>query len=271
MMKNFFNLWCSPRRNLSGKRKMPRSALHYYRLLGVLLLSFIALQAFADERLQPFSAEFSVHRNILPLGTLTINLELKADGSYLYTAHSEPSLLANLFSRNEVIEASQGVYFEGQIIPHRYTYTDRDEASENSEVRFDWQAQSAATTSRGVTWSQPIEIDTQDKLSQQLQVRLHLAQGKQRIDYQVADGGKIKGYHFLVVGEEVVESSNGDYRCVRVERHKGSGPSDYTIWFAMELNYMPIKIERQQNGKLYRMMLDELHNSTLPQKANKSS
>ncbi|MEJ2618732.1 MAG: DUF3108 domain-containing protein [Candidatus Thiodiazotropha sp.] len=237
---------------------MPWYALHHHRLLGVLLLGFIALHAVADERLQPFSAEFNVHRNILPLGRLTLKLELNADGSYLYTAHSEPSLLANLFSRNEVIESSQGSYFEGQIIPHRYSYTDRDQASENSEVRFDWQAQSATTTSRGITWSQPIEIATQDKLSQQLQVRLHLAQGEQQIDYQVADGGKIKRYHFLVVGEEVVESSNVDYHCLRVERRKGSGRSDYTIWFAMELNYLPIKIERRQNGKLYQLMLDEL-------------
>jgi hypothetical protein len=229
------------------------------------------LQAIADELLQPFSAEFSVHRNILPLGTLTLNLELKADGSYLYTAHSQPSLLANLFSRNEVIEVSQGVYLDGQVIPHRYTYTDRDQASENSEVRFDWKALNATTTSRGITWSQPIEITTQDKLSQQLQVRIHLAQGAQQIDYQVADGGKIKGYQFQVVGEEVVESPHGNYRCLQVERSKGSGGSDYTIWFASELGYLPIKIERHQNGKLYRMMLNEIHHSTVPPITKNSS
>ncbi|MCG8013470.1 MAG: DUF3108 domain-containing protein, partial [Candidatus Thiodiazotropha weberae] len=147
-----------------------------------------------------------------------------------------------------------------RIIPHRYTYRDEDQQSENSEVSFDWQSALAATTSQGVTWSQPIGDATQDKLSQQLQVRLHLAQGNQQVSYQVADGGKVKTYHFQVVGEETVASSSDSYRCLRVERRKGDGESDYTIWFARELGYLPIKIERNQNGKLYRMMLDKLRN-----------
>ncbi|MEW8626464.1 MAG: DUF3108 domain-containing protein [Candidatus Thiodiazotropha sp.] len=239
---------------------MSRTGLFRHGLLGAFLTCFTILNAAADERLTPFTAEFTVHRNILPLGRLTLSLELKPDGSYRYTAHSQPSLLANLFSRNEVIEESQGSYLMGQITPHRYTYRDKDQQSENSEVKFDWQTEQAATTSRGVTWSQPIRAATQDKLSQQLQVRIHLAQGKQQISYQVADGGKIKNYQFRVVGEETVASSDVEYRCLRVERSKGTGTSDYTIWFATELGYLPIKIERNQNGKVYRMRLDELHN-----------
>ncbi|MCG7873422.1 MAG: DUF3108 domain-containing protein [Candidatus Thiodiazotropha lotti] len=239
---------------------MARHASVRAGLLGVVLTCFFSLNALADDLLKPFSAEFTVHRNILPLGRLTLSLKLKPDGSYIYTAHSQPSLLANLFSRNEVTEESQGRYLEGRIIPHRYTYRDEDQQSENSEVSFDWQSALAATTSQGVTWSQPIGDATQDKLSQQLQVRLHLAQGNQQVSYQVADGGKVKTYHFQVVGEETVASSSDSYRCLRVERRKGDGESDYTIWFARELGYLPIKIERNQNGKLYRMMLDKLRN-----------
>ncbi len=238
---------------------MSRTGLFRYGLLGAFLSCFTALNAATDERLRPFAAEFTVHGNILPLGRLTVSLELRPDGSYRYTAHSQPGMLAHLFSRNEVIEESQGSYLTGEITPHRYTYRDKDQPSENSEVTFDWQTEQAATTSRGVTWSQPILTATQDKLSQQLQVRIHLAQGKQRISYRVADGGKIKNYRFQVVGEETLASSGVEYRCLRVERSKGTGTSDYIIWFAKDLGYLPIKIERNQSGKVYRMRLDELH------------
>ncbi|RLW61791.1 MAG: hypothetical protein B6D70_08670 [gamma proteobacterium symbiont of Stewartia floridana] len=258
-MRNFCNLWSTHRRTRSAKPTMARHATVRVGLLGVFLSCFITLNAAADGLLKPFSAEFTVHRNILPLGRLTLSLELKPDGSYIYTAHSQPSLLANLFSRNEVIEESQGLHLEGRVVPHRYTYRDKDQPSENSEVSFDWQSAHAATTSQGVTWSQPIGDTTQDKLSQQLQVRLHLAEGSQQVSYQVADGGKVKTYHFQVVGEETVASSNHSFRCLRVERSKGDGASDYTIWFARELGYLPIKIERTQSGRLYRMVLDELH------------
>ena len=125
-------------------------------------------------------------------------------------------------------------------------------------VEFDWNKQRVATTSKEITWFQEISNGTQDKLSQQLQVRIHLANGRQQISYQVADGGKLKTYRFQVVGEETIESDYGTYRCLKVKRSKSSNHSDYTIWFAPELGYFPIKIERTKGGKTYRMELDEL-------------
>jgi hypothetical protein len=237
---------------------MSHIPLYGYWLIGVTALFFQPFSINATEVLQPFSAEFKVQRNIIPLGRLSLNFSLGADGTYTYIAHTQPGMLAGLFSRHEVIEESQGYYHQGAITPHLYTYKDRTEDSENSEVRFDWRQHNAATTSQGITWSQTIPATTQDKLSQQLQVRIHLAQGEQQIDYQVADGGKLKTYHFQVDGKEIIESSYGTYQCLRVKRSKASGASDYTIWFAAELGFLPIKIERTQGGSIYRMVLDEL-------------
>ncbi|MES9852581.1 MAG: DUF3108 domain-containing protein [Candidatus Thiodiazotropha sp. L084R] len=230
-----------------------------YWLLGLILISPLSLSAVASEVLEPFSAVFKVKRNIIPLGRLTLKFDLDQSGmAYTYTAHTQPGILAGIFSRHEVIEESSGIIHEGQIIPDHYTYKDWDENSENSVIKFNWPNQSAATTSHDITWSQNITNGTQDKLSQQLQVRVHLALGKQEISYQVADGGKLKRYHFQVVGEELVETDDGTYHCLRVERSKASRESDYTIWFATELGYLPIKIERIQGGKTYRMVLNEL-------------
>lgn len=227
-------------------------------LIGVTILFFQPFSISATEVLQPFSAVFKVQRNIIPLGQLSLNFSLGADDTYTYIAHTQPGLLAGLFSRHEVIEESRGYYQQGAIIPHRYTYKDRTEDSENSEVSFDWSQHNAATTSQGITWSQSVPAATQDKLSQQLQVRIHLALGEQQIDYQVADGGKLKTYRFQVDGKEIIESPYGRYHCLRVKHSKASGASDYTIWFAPELDFLPIKIERIQGGNIYRMVLDEL-------------
>jgi hypothetical protein len=227
-------------------------------LSGLMVLFLLSAGAYANEVLKPFSAVFSVQRNVLSLGKLTLTFNLNSDNDYTYTAHTRPGLLAGLFSRHEVIEQSSGHFATGQIIPDHYTYLDRDEESENSEVRFDWPQLSANTTSQGVTWSQNITAGAQDKLSQQLQVRLHLAQEKRQISYQVADGGKLKTYQFEVDGEETIESPYGHHRCLRVKRSKESNSADYTIWFAPELGYLPIKIERTQGGQHYRMILDQL-------------
>jgi hypothetical protein len=223
-----------------------------------MMLLLLSSGVYANEVLKPFSAVFSVQRNVLSLGKLTLTFNLDSDSGYTYTAHTRPGLLAGLFSRHEVIEQSSGHLATGQIIPGHYTYLDRDEESENSEVRFNWPQLNANTTSQGITWSQEITAGTQDKLSQQLQVRLHLAQKKRQISYQVADGGKLKTYQFEVDGEETIETPYGQHRCLRVKRSKESNYVDYTIWFAPELGFLPIKIERTQGGRLYRMILDQL-------------
>ncbi|MFI0459136.1 MAG: DUF3108 domain-containing protein, partial [Candidatus Thiodiazotropha endolucinida] len=99
---------------------------------------------------------------------------------------------------------------------------------------------------------------TQDRLSQQLLVRLHLAEGREDISYQVADGGKIKRYRFLVEGEEDIETPFGQINCLRVRRSKESRKPDYTIWFAPALGYLPVQIERKRSGRLYRMVVETI-------------
>ncbi|MET0088982.1 MAG: DUF3108 domain-containing protein [Candidatus Thiodiazotropha sp.] len=214
---------------------------------------------FADESLlQPFSASFRVHRNIIPLGSLSLSLELGEDGSYTYTAHTYPGFLAGMFSRNEVLEESHGQVRADWVVPSQYHYRDQDQDSENAELAFDWEHLTVDTQSGGITWTQEILPGTQDKLSQQLQVHRHLADGRQNLAYQVADGGKLKTYEFRVDGEEVIETPYGTFGCLRVRRSKEAAPPDYTIWFAPELDFFPLMIERQQGGHTYRMELESL-------------
>ncbi|PUB86930.1 MAG: DUF3108 domain-containing protein [gamma proteobacterium symbiont of Ctena orbiculata] len=210
-------------------------------------------------QLKPFSAGFSVKRNLLPLGELRLELSLNEQGDYAYQAHTRPGMLAGWFSADEVIEESRGHLRPGTIQPIHYSYRDQADESESSVLEFDWGSGEVHTTSGGIRWSQPIARETQDRLSQQLLVRLHLAQGRRQITYQVADGGKIKQYHFRVDGEDQIDTPYGEMRCLRVLRSKGTRKPDYTIWFAPQLDYLPVRIERQQSGRLYRMVLDEIN------------
>ncbi|MEW8507615.1 MAG: DUF3108 domain-containing protein [Candidatus Thiodiazotropha sp.] len=224
----------------------------------VALACFTAAQAETLIQLKPFSASFSVKRNVLPLGELRLELDLNEEGDYVYHAHTQPGMLAGWFSADEVIEESRGKLQQGSIRPAHYSYRDQDDETESSILEFDWKAHEVHTTSGGIRWSQPIAQETQDRLSQQLLVRLHLAQGRRQMTYQVADGGKIKQYHFRVEGEDQINTPYGEMHCLRVKRNKGTREPDYTIWFAPRLDYLPVRIEREQAGRLYRMTLDEI-------------
>ncbi len=242
-------------RGFRAPRRMTR-VMPGIMALGLLLWVYPACAG--EALLQPFSASFRVHRNIIPLGSLSLLLELGEDGAYTYTAHTFPGFLAGLFSRNEVLEESRGRLLADWVQPGQYHYRDQEQDSENTELDFDWVRLAVDTQSGGITWSQEIQPGTQDKLSQQLQVRRDLAEGRQHLVYQVADGGKLKTYEFRVEGEENVETPYGEFHCLRVRRSKESAPPDYTIWFAPELDYFPIRIERQQGERTYRMELETL-------------
>ncbi len=259
MTENSSNRWYSPRRNRSGKGLMAGLGYHVGWLIGVTTI-VCPLMAEADGALElkPFSATFSVKRNLIPLGELALEFTLDEQGGYTYHAHTQPGMLAGWFSGAEIDEESRGQLSSDGIRPLHYTFRDLSEERESLVVKFDWHEGEVDTTSSAITWSQPITPGTQDRLSQQLLVRLHLAQDRRAMTYQVADGGKIKSYHFRVEGEEEIETPYGLIPCIRVKRSKEERKPDYTIWFAPQLDYLPVRIERQQSGRLYRMVLDEL-------------
>jgi len=222
------------------------------------VLACASIAVHGDPMFRPFVASFSVARGIMTLGELELSLSLGGDGQYTYHAHTQPGMLASWFSVDEITEESRGRMDAEMLTPENYLYRELPDTGENTRIRFDWESAKAYTTSSGVTWAQAITPGVQDRLSQQLALRLHLAQGRQSVEYQVADGGKLKRYRFQVVDEEPVKTPVGELSCLKVERSKEGRPADYIIWFAPALEYLPVKIERQKSGKRYRMVLDKV-------------
>lgn len=256
----WYSLPANPSRDARLRpRRRPNPGVREQARLGLgLLLLCASLSVHGDPLFRPFVASFSVARGIMPLGELELSFSLDSDGVYAYRARTQPGMLVGWFSGEEITEESHGRLNADALTPDRYLYRQEPDAGENTRIRFDWDAAKAYTTSGGITWAQSIEPGVQDRLSQQLAIRLHLAQGKRSVEYQVADGGKLKRYSFQVVGEESLKTPIGKLDCLKVERSKEGRPADYTIWFAPALEFLPVKIERQQSGKRYRMVLDEV-------------
>ena len=221
---------------------------------GLLLLPLTT--AFAALQLEPFEARFQVTRNGFTLGTMDIRLTLDDKGEYAYSSHTKPGELLGLFISDEVHEASEGSYRNGHVKPDRYHYLqDNGKRKKQTDLDFDWPDGQVWTESEGKRWAQNLLDNTHDKYSQQLALRLDLAKGEQQISYPVADGGKIKTYHYQVVGEDMVELPYGRLKCLQVRRNKEDHPPDYVIWVAPELNYLPVKIERERSSGTYAIEL----------------
>ena len=104
----------------------------------------------------------------------------------------------------------------------------------------------------------PKEI--QDKISYQLQLALDVAAGKKELNYEVADGKKIRHYEFRIAGQEKIKTPMGMVDTVKVQRVRAQDAERITnIWFAPEWNYALVKLKQvEDNGKSYQITLTKL-------------
>jgi hypothetical protein len=183
-----------------------------------------------------------------------------SDGNYLLTTKAS-AMVASL------TESSQFRLIDDQIQPHHYRYQRKIlNKTRDVEVVFDWPNQKVKNTAQGSAWVMDIEPKTLDKQSVQLRLQLDLAAtaaaaiNGTSFTYQVADGGHVKTYSFMVDGEDLIETPLGDYTSVRIKRDRGADTERETwIWFAPELDYTIVQIvQKEADGKRYQLTLKQL-------------
>jgi hypothetical protein len=179
------------------------------------------------------------------------------DGSYRLTTEAS-AMVASL------TESSLFNLVGEHIMPHHYSYLRKIlNNKRNVEVAFDWPNQKVKNTAQGSSWIMDIVPHTLDKQSVQLRLQIDLAttpaiDGK-IYDYQVADGGHIKTYRFIVDGEDLIETPLGNYQSIRIKRDRGESTDRETlIWFAPELDYTIVRIvQKEADGKRYQLNLTQ--------------
>ena len=79
--------------------------------------------------------------------------------------------------------------------------------------------------------------------------------GKTNLAYTVADGGHLKTYRATVLGREEISTYLGTLQTVKVGSGLASGTRQTTLWLAPSLQYLPVQVERQDEGEVTRMTL----------------
>jgi len=242
--------------------------LSFYILLSILLLTstltskqaIAANQTLTSEtsvKLKPFVATYMITAMGLEGINVTNSLSIDSDGkkqAYHFKSYSMPiGLLA--FKKDETRdEQSEGLIIEDSIQPHKYSYLQvRDnEIRRHVELNFDWDSKEVINNHKHKSnkWSMPIPQPTVDKLSYQLSLMLQLAnKAEKQFSFAIADGGKLKEYYFEIMAEERVYTSLGSYKALKIRHKRYKKEKIITLWCAPELNYLPVKIIQEEQGK----------------------
>lgn len=234
--------------------------------LGTLLLAGLwAAAAFAAEpaaTLPTFSAEYTLKRNGVALGTATRSLRATKEGRFIYASTTYATGMIAWFVKDRIDEHSLFTLAGNHIRTNEYVYN-RHGGTKRRQVKlvFDWEKGVVTNVIDGDPWQMQVPPDAYDKLGYQLAIMQDLRNGRTKLEYNIADGGKLKNYVFEMLGEESVETVFGKMKAVKIRRQDDKRFT--TIWCASALNYLPVRLEQQEtDGSQLSMLIQSVQGLT---------
>lgn len=147
-------------------------------------------------------------------------------------------------------EESQYSIVNNTVKPHHYRYKTSGFLSKKRRAQtFDWDKQQVWVPERDEWADYELTLGIQDNLSYQEQIRLDLMAGKTEFSYEVAYKNRLKHYEFKVAKQGQTKTKQGLINTVEVTQEKENSKESTRIWFAIDYEYLLIKLEtKQKNG-----------------------
>jgi hypothetical protein len=215
------------------------------RLALLFLFVVVSSSASATEisSLPLFSAEYTVHADGLKVGEMKRALKAMGNETFMLETRAYTTGVVAIFKKDEYTERSIWRVTKEGYVPveffSRYTGRSKDVVE---RLRFDWARKVFMSLRDGKEKEVGLEPGVLDKLMWQVVMRDDLANGHRILKYRVADRGKIDEYSLEVIGEETIKTNLGKQRTVKVK--KGTT----VLWCAVDLDYLPVKLEQQDDG-----------------------
>lgn len=243
--------------NLPTNRSRTRSWI----FLLVLCLVPLLASAVANPRepLPPFTAQYKLTRNGSNIGETRVTLTAQSNRKYVYEARTTPGGILGWLTNARLRERSSWILQGDQPRPLEYVYQRVIAGSQrNVRLLFDWQRGTVQNSIEGKTWSMEVPDGTLDKLLVQLALMLDLQAQSQDLEYQIADGGKLKTYRFQITGRERLTTPFGTFDTLKVERQQESNKRSTVLWCAPALRYLPVRVDQREDGERFSMSIESL-------------
>ena len=229
-----------------------RSCNRVFYSLTLLSLILLPRLSGAAPQLEPFEIDYDISSGNMVVVEMKRRLLQLNNGDYRFESTSRPTKLISWFFKDRITEYSLWQWQDQHLRPLHYHYRrNGGKVDKHIELNFDWRQARVSDTQRTPVWSSKLQPLTSDKLLYQLQLMMDLQAGKDSFDYTVADSGKFRHYHFTHAGSETIELPLGKFETVKLYLRDGKRTT--TIWCALALNYMPVRIDHvEKDDRLMR-------------------
>lgn len=114
-------------------------------------------------------------------------------------------------------------------------------------LSFDWEQNIALYRSDEDQQRFDLESVLYDPLSFFFEARCDLIDGKTEFSYPVIHKGKIKTHTYKMIGSELVNTAQGKFNALVIERQRSNKNRKTRLYVAPELDYLLVKIEHQES------------------------
>ena len=161
-----------------------------------------------------------------------------------------PNGMVALLASSRVDEQVSGEIHKGAIQPQQYERVlDAGRKSSRMHVEFNWAAGELMVRYDADQATLPLTPGVLDPLSLQLAVMGDMLRGQIPSQYRLVDRTEIKTYLIRSQGEEILETSLGPLRTLRINQYTPGKTRMTTFWVAPELQYLPVRIMQEKRGK----------------------
>lgn len=234
--------------------------LLFRRYLLFALLAATGWSASADAPPPPdFKVGYSLYMSGIKVAKVERRFSRSDDGAYRYRSEASVTGLIALFRDDRIVEESRGRINDGRIKPELYKYSRTgSKKAHDVSVRFNWDKNQVTNLVNGDAWQMEVEPGILDKLLYQFIIMRDLKENKSPLTYTVADGGKVKTYHFESLGREVINTPLGEMETIKLGRYKTGSKRELIIWCAPELHYLPVKVRDMEEDNNYVAVINSL-------------
>lgn len=206
-----------------------------------------------DSNLPPeFEASYDIHKGSLHVGEMEVSLK-KVGDELIYESKTKAIGMAAFFLSDQIINDRAVL----KLINNRYRTIEFNhemqdkKKNRNEHYIFDWDNNKASVKYKDESKILDISEYTFDNYSAQLLLMREPEIETSTNTYSVISKGRLKEYKYQLETTELINTKVGNFDANKYVRKKDNDKkTTYLGWYAEKLNYIPVKLDKFENGKL---------------------
>ncbi len=218
-----------------------------FRVTLIVLLSTVFGTALAGD-LTPHKAQYKVKISLL---SGKLNTELRAiDGGYAANHVIRPTGMSRIVTSGRMNVTSEFETGPDGVKPMTFHEVDTIRDVPETRLTFDWSTNEVSGTVGQDAVTLQLEGIAHDGVSLQYALMHDLLYAEPAETYVLFDVDKMRIANIQDAGKKTVKTKAGRFDVIGISHQREGSSRVTTMWFAPELDYLPVIIEQHRKGKL---------------------